>query len=108
MSRRVASLSVQENLSAEQYDLINAFANATMEFHEDEVKQLMKDDPLMTRACALDISYLRTRSRWTADLEKRLYKEHQQGKTINISDWPNHSNKGYDPFTGKPLEVSSA
>ena len=64
------------------------FFNATAEFHSDEIAKLIAENPGMSQACAADVSYLRTRSRHTPELEKRLIAEHASGKKINICDWP--------------------
>lgn len=37
---------------------------------------------------ASDVVYLRTRSRWTPELETQLIADHRSGKIINIMEWP--------------------
>jgi len=37
---------------------------------------------------AANVWYLRTRSRWTPELEDRLIAELKAGKQINICEWP--------------------
>lgn len=80
-----------------------AFMDATADFHNKECDEILKQYPGLSQGGAMDVSYLRTRSRHSPELEKRLVKEHMEGKTIMIYDWPDHSDKNYDPFTGKPL-----
>ena len=38
-------------------------------------------------ACACDIWYLRTRSRWTEDLEQELIQAHARGETVDINSF---------------------
>lgn len=84
----MAILEIKGPLTTEMMDILQQFGNATAEFHSDEVSQLMAQHPGMTEACAMDVSYLRTRSRHTPELEARLIAEHKAGNKINISDWP--------------------
>lgn len=37
---------------------------------------------------ASDVMHLRSRSKWTPELEQQLLTEHKAGKTINIMEWP--------------------
>lgn len=82
----------------EEIDIMQKFMDATAEFHIDEINKILMANPGMSEACASDVSYLRTRSRWSKELEQRLIREHAEGKKINICDWPDHSDRGEDPF----------
>ena len=42
----------------------------------------------ITEKCATDVWYLRTRSRWTEELETELIRLHRAGTPPNIFDWP--------------------
>jgi hypothetical protein len=42
----------------------------------------------VTWKCASDVMYLRTRSRWTQELEDRLMQLYKDGKEVNIFEWP--------------------
>ena len=40
-------------------------------------------------SCAMNIQYLRTRSRWTQDLEEELIRmDKEEGRQPNMCDWP--------------------
>ena len=74
-------------LTQAQLDMGQAFMDATAEFHNKEISKLMEEKGLSLN-CAMDVSYLRTRSRHTPELEERLIREYAEGKQINICDWP--------------------
>lgn len=61
------------------------------EYNEEMIKyieKLMEELGGVSAFCAMDVAYLRTRSRWTQELEERLIQEHKEGKKININEWP--------------------
>ena len=39
-------------------------------------------------SCAMDVVYLRSRSRWSQENEDELIRLHSIGKAPNICDWP--------------------
>ena len=43
----------------------------------------------VSEACAQDVYYLRSRSRWTKELEQTLIQLHAQGKPPNMCDFGN-------------------
>lgn len=51
----------------------------------------------ITEACAADVIYLRTRNRWTPELEKELIRLHKEGNPPNVMDF------GCTPETGQAL-----
>lgn len=51
------------------------------------IKNLMVELNI-SQACAFDVWYLRTRSRWTEQLEIELIELHRNGNPPNIYDWP--------------------
>lgn len=61
------------------------------------------DDPNLIRAasvsevCVNDVEYLRSRSRWTDELELELIELHEAGKPPNVNDF------GCTPETGQAL-----
>lgn len=70
-----------------QADEVQQIMDASAEAYNKEIEKVMKEFDLVPFA-AMDVVYLRTRSRWTPELEKRLIQEHREGKKINICDWP--------------------
>lgn len=89
-------------LSTEQLDIAQQFMDLTAKHHVQEEQKIVEQYKC-SDACAMDVSYLRTRSRWSPELEARLVKEHSEGKKIMICDWPDHVDGNYDPYTGVPL-----
>jgi len=51
---------------------------------EDE---LLAEEMNISVACARDVLYLRTRSRWSKELEQKLIQAHSNGEQININDF---------------------
>ena len=50
-------------------------------------QELLAKELNVSTACAIDVHYLRTRNRWTEDLEAELIRLHQEGKPPNISEF---------------------
>ncbi len=99
----MAILMYREGQDSEQFIALGQqMMDATAEHHINEEAKLVRELGV-SEECAADISYLRTRSRHTPELEERLIREHKEGKTIMIWDWPYHSDGNYNPFTGEPL-----
>lgn len=105
MTYAVLSKTLQpgQTLTTEELDIIQKFGDATAEFHIKETEEIMRQYPGLSEGGAMDVSYLRTRSRHTRKLEARLVQEHLAGKTVMISDWPDHADGNYDPYSGEPL-----
>lgn len=58
------------------------------EWPEHEV--VMWDNPLHysnSQSCAADVRYLRSRSRWTQELEDELIRLHKEGKPPNMNEF---------------------
>lgn len=86
--------------------LMSFGASSVSETEEDRVAaELMRQG--MSRNCALDVAYLRTRSRHTPELEARLIASHKAGRMILICDWPDHEDGNYDPLTGQSLATTT-
>lgn len=68
-------------------DELNEALNELAESVNKYIKKLAKDLKI-TEHCAQDVWYLRTRSRWTQELEKELIRLHRAGTPPNIFDWP--------------------
>jgi hypothetical protein len=79
------------------------FMDATADFHDKEILEIKSQYPGLSHNGAMDVSYLRTRSRHSEALEKRLVASHMEGKVVMICDWPSHEDRNYDPMSGKPL-----
>lgn len=88
----VFSVSIPGNLSDEQLESLNAFFDAQRDAYNDEVDTVQTVlsalyGTRITLACANDVVYLRSRSRWTEHLEAELIKLHIAGNPPNICDW---------------------
>lgn len=94
-------LSFSGPLTAEDIELMQQFGDTTATFHNNEIVELMAQG--LSEECASDVSYLRTRSRHTPELEERLIASHKAGKVVMIMDWPDHEDGNYDPYTGVSL-----
>lgn len=68
-------------------DDVQKLLDCEQEHYKQEIQRVEKELSVST-FCAMDIVYLRTRSRWTPELEKLLIEEHREGKQINICEWP--------------------
>lgn len=55
--------------------------------HVDHAVEVVMNAHDVDEACAIDILYLRTRNRWTADLEKELIDLHKAGIPPNIMEF---------------------
>lgn len=66
-----------------------AFQGAMGEYHDSleshftELAQSLG----VSHGCAMDVWYLRQRSRWTPELEKKLIALHKQGNPPNINEF---------------------
>lgn len=84
----VISASGEELKDPKVVEVFQAAMDAEAEYFNSQIEELM-NTLNCSFACAADVVYLRTRSRWSEELERRLIQEHQEGRTINICDWPN-------------------
>ena len=66
-------------------DALNEMMNATQDAWAEEIKQIAKDFGI-SESTAGDVWYLRTRSRWTQDLENQLVEAYHAGKPIDSGD----------------------
>lgn len=55
-------------------------------FDEEEVAALAQELQV-SESCALDVLYLRTRSRWSEELEDELITLHRAGNPPNVNDF---------------------
>jgi len=63
-------------------DVINIVQDETAKYIQDLAGELQ-----ISEACAFDVWYLRTRSRWTQSLENELIQLHKDGNPPNICDF---------------------
>ena len=89
------------NTLADLGNLLNAHADAEELAWKDEVTDLVLELNV-TEACASDVIYLRTRNRWSQDLEKELIALHKAGTPPMITGF------GLDPETGESLVKTKA
>lgn len=59
----------------------------------DEILDIMEEHDV-SRACAQDVIYLRTRSRHTPELEKQLIDTHKKGIPVNILEFGSTAQTG--------------
>jgi len=79
---------VDGKITQDQMDALQAFGDACAEAHDQEEREVKTAFPDLSDGAVLDIVYLRTRSRWSPELEARLIQEHRSGTKINIMEWP--------------------
>lgn len=98
-------LAVNGSVISADLRLGQAILDATADFHLEDEKKIREQyaGKNLSDDCVMDVSYLRTRSRWSPELEARLVESHLAGKVVMICDWPDHEDKNYNPFTGEPL-----
>ncbi len=63
-------------------ELMNKHAEATNKYIKDLAEELQ-----VSETCAADVVYLRTRSRWTFELEMELMSLHAAGIPPNINEY---------------------
>jgi predicted DNA-binding protein YlxM (UPF0122 family) len=68
----------QADLYVAQEDYYNAL---------DEALEELAEELKVSKECAIDIQYLRTRSRWTEELEEELIELHKNGIRPNMNDF---------------------
>jgi len=61
--------------------------NTLQDAHVEYEKKLMIELNI-SHSCASDITYLRSRSRWTQELENKLIQLHNEENPPNIFAWP--------------------
>ena len=74
------------NMTKEQADALNEFMDAIFASYEAETKNIANSLGVSEK-CASDIFYLRTRSRWTQELEAELIQFHKNNVPVNIFDF---------------------
>lgn len=100
--RPTFALKATDIFTSEGMKAMQKLFDLTTSHHNQEIAQLVATG--LSEGCAADVSYLRTRSRWTPELERRLIESHKAGRTVMICDWPYHEDGNYDPYTGEPLQ----
>ena len=81
---------VLEMPNPENKDAMDAFQDvmdAMAEETNKEIVQVMEENNCSS-ICAMDIVYLRSRSRWSEENEKELIRLHSIGQAPNICNWP--------------------
>lgn len=64
--------------------------NELMKLVQDETTKYIQDlavELKISKACAMDVYYLRTRSRWTQELEDQLIDLHAKGTVPNMCEY---------------------
>jgi hypothetical protein len=64
-----------ENAVQSYYDLMDAERNA------------LAQELRCSLECASDVMYLRTRNRWSPDLEQQLIQAHKDGQVVNVMEF---------------------
>lgn len=73
-------------MNEEQKAAMQEIMDAQADGYRDSVKGLSKELNI-SEACASDVWYLRTRNRWSQELENQLIELHQAGNPPNIMDF---------------------
>lgn len=81
------SLSEEDLKNPEKMDAFQEAMNASMDAMSEYTDSLAQKLGV-TDGCALDIVYLRSRSRWTQRMEDELIRLHKAGTPPNVFDWP--------------------
>ena len=74
-------------LTSEKMEVIQEFSDQSFDDWNSNLDSLMKEFNL-SRGGASDVLYLRSRSRWTPELEKELISIYQRGDSVNVFEWP--------------------
>jgi len=69
------------NLISEKIELNSDFFNFT-----EEEEKLMRELGI-SKECASDVLYLRSRQRWSEELEKKLIDAHKNNEPVNILEF---------------------
>lgn len=81
-------LELDPNMSQEDWDKFNEDMDKVNQALVEEAIEISKKLGI-SEDCALDIQYLRTRSRWTQEAEDELVRMDKAGEERpNIYDWP--------------------
>jgi hypothetical protein len=72
-------------------DAMNAFQSFMDELHESTNRHIdeLAKELRCSSACAQDVFYLRSRSRWTEELENELIQLHKQNNPPNMCEFGN-------------------
>jgi len=81
---------VSINIPVNDPQKMDEFQLAMNAWHDEQVKHMQNvaKELGISESCANDVVYLRTRSRWSEELELELIKLHNEGNPPNIFDWP--------------------
>lgn len=82
----VAVIKIPSNPTPEQMEAFQEVMNEHTEHTNLEIEKIARDMGV-SRNCAADICYLRSRSRWTQALEDELIALHKQGTPPNIFEF---------------------
>lgn len=81
-------MELDPNMSQDDWDKFNEVMDKVHDSLIAVAKSISKEFGV-SEDCALNIQYLRTRSRWTQELEDELIRmDKEEGKQPNIYDWP--------------------
>jgi hypothetical protein len=80
-------MELDPNMSQEDWDKFNEMMDELNTGLMEECKTISKEFGV-SEVCALNIQYLRTRSRWTQELEDELIRvDIEEKRQPNICDW---------------------
>jgi len=65
---------------------LQKFMNALHDETDEHIRKIAEELSI-TQDCAADVWYLRSRSRWTQDLEDKLIDLHKQGQRPNMCEF---------------------
>ena len=83
----ICVMSVDGPLPSEKMEVMQDFIDESANQWNSEIDSLMKEFNL-SREGASDILYLRSRSRWSPELEQELISIYQRGESVKICEWP--------------------
>lgn len=81
------AMNISGDLTETQTQAFQYMMDVMAEQQLKEIEQVMLENNC-SEFCAMDIVYLRTRSRYTPELEQELVRLHQIGQAPNICEWP--------------------
>ena len=76
-----------DNVSDDAVKSVQGLLDAAADHHIKEIEKVAAEYGIQTGAAA-DVVYLRTRSRWTEELERKLIDIYKAGGSVNIMEWP--------------------
>ena len=77
------------NEDLQNEELMKDFQDAMDSYHKEMVDHIIKiaEELGVSTGCAADVVYLRTRSRWTQELENELIRRSKEGISTNVCEF---------------------